>query len=777
MKSLKLGVLTDQLVAGGVQLAAIEQIRHLNKLGHQAQLIVLMRKKYSTDFSSLAKDIPHMYLSDHYPKYFKNTVKFPIFNFLSTLHLLSPFLAPKVIKNSDFDIIISLGTTTSLTAQAIYRRCGIPYITVIHDPFTYILKKCYDKTLLRLTFPFLVPLLKNLEKSFIREAREVLIISQVHYQFLKENYHIKPKIFSFGINILLNLPNKRGDELLSFGRWDAVKNADFLLKLIADIPSVKLTIAGSWIRQNELEDFKKLIRDFKLEKRVKIIPYYDKLGLYKLCKQARAWIYASFETFSLAGLEAAAHGLPIIIPERSGITEYFKHGVDGYFPKALDLNEYKKYISYLLSNERLAYHMGLHAAKIAKDKFSWNTNTKRLLEIISSNITSPKKPRIIVIEAGHVKGDTIAGGDKLMEPMAQQLTDKYQFSVIVPKIGAPHWLKSHVNKQVILLPKNIFDQSINPVLVFLNYLLRVWQTIRILKDTEDEIIYSSTDVFPDIFPAFIIKKLYPKRVWIARMHHIIPLPSQREGNFLVNFMTYILQKFSVKMMKMNADLIIALNEQVKISLIKSGVVKNKIEVLGAGIDYQKITKQKVIHGTKIYDGVFLGRFHRTKGIYDLIPIWKNVISKYPEAKLAVIGASHKEISNELNRLAIKEGIQKNIDILGYLSSEKVYSIMKKAKIFLFTDHEAGFGIAVAEAMACGLPVIGWDIGILGNIFKKGNIKIPAFNHLHFAKTVVQLMENEQKRSFICKEVNQQVALLDWKIITNRFNKIINKLVI
>ncbi len=154
-KKLKIGIVTDQLLAGGVQLAAIEQVKELNRLGHKAKLIILMRKKYPTDFSYLVKDIPYQFLSDSYPFIFRKTVKLPIFSFLSTLHLISPILAPRVLKVNDYDILISLGTTTCLTTQAIFKKLKIPYIAVVHDPIVYILEKAYPQTKLKYFFSFL----------------------------------------------------------------------------------------------------------------------------------------------------------------------------------------------------------------------------------------------------------------------------------------------------------------------------------------------------------------------------------------------------------------------------------------------------------------------------------------------------------------------------------------------------------------------------------------------------------------------------------------------
>ena len=49
-------------------------------------------------------------------------------------------------------------------------------------------------------------------------------------------------------------------------------------------------------------------------------------------------------------------------------------------------------------------------------------------------------------------------------------------------------------------------------------------------------------------------------------------------------------------------------------------------------------------------------------------------------------------------------------------------------------------------MACGLPVVGWDIGILGSVFREGYLKAPLGNHQKFASQVVALLKDEKKDS-------------------------------
>ncbi len=774
-RKIRIGIIVDQLLAGGVQLSAIEQVKILNKLGHQAKLVILMRKQYPTDFSYLLRGVPHEFLSDNYPQLFRKTFKFPIFSFFSSLHLLSPLLAPYFIQGRKFDVLVSMGTTTSLTTQAIYKRHRIPYLAVIHDPIDYILETSYQHTLLRGLFPILKPIAAYFERSFIKDAKETLIISSVHYNYLVKKYSIKPIIVPIGTTPIPEIPAKRGNYLLAFGRWQQRKNPQLLLELIKRIPDAKLLLAGSWTSGAELAVFKDEIKRSKLSHRIKLIPHYSDRVLKRLCASARVFLHPHFEAFGLAALEAAGHGVPIIVPEKSGVTEGFIHGVHGFFPGGEDIDTYTPYVQKLIGDSRLAYRMGKAAWLTVKSAYSWKAIVNRLLNIIYMTCNLERKISILVLEIGHALSHTLAGGDKLMEPMARRMAKKYQFSVIVPEIGARHWQESPISKNLFILPKNIFDKKGTPLPVFLTYCTRMFAAIKILISLPDrlDIIYSSTNILPDVLPA-AFASIFRPTFWVARVHHLIPPPHKREGRVIVNIVSYLMQQLALFLIKSRADLIIVLNTPLKQELLKHNFPESKIEIVGAGINLKSIISSKYPKYTRNYSGIFLGRLHPAKGIYDLVSIWKKVVLQIPDATLAIIGSGEPAVVRQLRLEIEAANLSNNISILGVLADHEVYHLMKKAKIFLFTDHESGWGLAVAEAMANGLPVVGYSIGVLETIYKDGFRVVPLGNTVRFANEVVELLTHKHEQQTLAKRARKIARSLDWKLTTVAFNQTLMK---
>lgn len=384
----------------------------------------------------------------------------------------------------------------------------------------------------------------------------------------------------------------------------------------------------------------------------------------------------------------------------------------------------------------------------------------------------PKK-KIIVLETGHLSKTTIAGGDLLMQGMSPYLKNSYQVAVVIPTTALHHWK----SKQGILfhtIRSFFFEYNKNVLAIFLTYCWRIIHTIAILRRIKGPfVLYSSTNIFADCIPAYIIIKIRRDIIWIARIHHVVQSPLKREGNFLINITSFLLDRISLSCIK-SANLILALNSSLKYQLKQVNYPQAKLFELGGGIDLHFIKKVVPNKNISPYRAVFVGRMHRTKGIFDLPEIWKRVCKNIPDAKLGIIGEiSDLKIYQQLENRLIKLNIIKNVDILGFLPKKKQIATVKKSQMLLFTDHEAGFGLAIAESMALGIPVVGYDNGILGIVYKKGFIKVPINDYDRFAKKVIELLTNARLHRQLSKAAKKEGAKFDWEITSKKFIKILH----
>ena len=378
----------DAITPGGVAKIAIEEVRYLRKFGYDAKLVVVMRDPaHEHRFKDLRKGLPVIHLSDRFPQPFKKSIKFPGFAFFSTFHLTSPFIAPSSVKINEFDILVSHGTYTCFTAIRLWQRKAIPYIGFIWDPISYVLAKAYSDTALGRLLPFIKPAGYLLDKKIVEHSMVTLTGSNVHKKLLEKAANKKKNIEvvypgHYPANRILET---RGDYILAVGRWRDNKRPDMFIDVWKNLDKkMKLVLVG-FREQKSItflrKTFVKRVKMEKLENWVEIRYPTEQEQLINLYRGARVLIHPLFEAFGMTGLEAAGHGCPFIMPRGSGVTDLFRHGIHGFFPKEGDVEAYTDYLNRLISDERLAWKMGSEAWKRAQD-YDYEQHTKRLLEII-----------------------------------------------------------------------------------------------------------------------------------------------------------------------------------------------------------------------------------------------------------------------------------------------------------------------------------------------------------------------------------------------------------
>lgn len=85
----------------------------------------------------------------------------------------------------------------------------------------------------------------------------------------------------------------------------------------------------------------------------------------------------------------------------------------------------------------------------------------------------------------------------------------------------------------------------------------------------------------------------------------------------------------------------------------------------------------------------------------------------------------------------------NLKNLGRLAFDEMPDLYRSADILLFPTVREGFGLAAAEAMACGLPVVATDCSALPELIDegKGGYLCPVGDVADFAEKINFLAEN------------------------------------
>lgn len=101
----------------------------------------------------------------------------------------------------------------------------------------------------------------------------------------------------------------------------------------------------------------------------------------------------------------------------------------------------------------------------------------------------------------------------------------------------------------------------------------------------------------------------------------------------------------------------------------------------------------------------LGRIHPKKGTDMLIEAFAATLAKDSRWQLVIAGPDQIGWQKELEALAAGLGVASRITWTGMLKGKLKWGAFAASEVFVLPSHQENFGIVVAEAQSCGLPVI------------------------------------------------------------------------
>jgi glycosyltransferase involved in cell wall biosynthesis len=202
---------------------------------------------------------------------------------------------------------------------------------------------------------------------------------------------------------------------------------------------------------------------------------------------------------------------------------------------------------------------------------------------------------------------------------------------------------------------------------------------------------------------------------------------------------------------------------------RRGFRKDQIHVAGYAVDHQEVAAGIAGHtnAEKPFDAVFVGRFHAQKGLADLLEAWRLVQQTRPTASLAIVGDGDGPAADAF-KAGLGDFAPGTVRRLGVLSGPEKYAAMAAAKVFVFPSHHESWGHVVIEAMATGLPVVGYDLPSSIEAFGEAMEMVPLGDVQTFAARIVGLLNDEARRDKYEKRGRRLAETYDWARIANGF---------
>jgi glycosyltransferase involved in cell wall biosynthesis len=161
---------------------------------------------------------------------------------------------------------------------------------------------------------------------------------------------------------------------------------------------------------------------------------------------------------------------------------------------------------------------------------------------------------------------------------------------------------------------------------------------------------------------------------------------------------WLYQKAAVQ----RADCVQATAESERDNLLKLGYNSN-IKVVRLGIDAESIEMKR--SWKKSRQILFLSRVHVKKGINFLVEaadVLRNELQGY---KILVAGEGEADYVEDMKRMICDRGLQDIVQIIGGVYGDEKWRLFQTSDFFVLPTHSENFGLAIAESLASGTPVI------------------------------------------------------------------------
>lgn len=152
----------------------------------------------------------------------------------------------------------------------------------------------------------------------------------------------------------------------------------------------------------------------------------------------------------------------------------------------------------------------------------------------------------------------------------------------------------------------------------------------------------------------------------------------------------------------------------------------------------------------------VSRLVKGKNIKFALDVFKKIKNSHPKAGLVIAGDGSQR--RRLEKYSEKLGLSGSVIFEGEIKSNLI-SYYKTSNVFLHTSLFEGYGMALIEAAAAGLPIISSDVGVAGSFLedKKNSLICRGFNLDCFVNNISAVIKDNQLRQTLIYNIKQKVS--------------------
>lgn len=173
--------------------------------------------------------------------------------------------------------------------------------------------------------------------------------------------------------------------------------------------------------------------------------------------------------------------------------------------------------------------------------------------------------------------------------------------------------------------------------------------------------------------------------------------------------------------------------------------------------------------------LFLGKVWASKGIYDLLTVFKNIKEKFSSVKLHIGGEGEIKQCEEFCK---ENDIDDSVVFMGWISGKEKVEALKNSSIYVLPSYSEGLPVSLLEAMSYGCSCVASSVGAIPEIITEDNgILVHPKNNDELEDALTQLCDDVKRRREL--GINARASMIsqfDQDKITNNLLAIYESLV-
>ena len=247
-----------------------------------------------------------------------------------------------------------------------------------------------------------------------------------------------------------------------------------------------------------------------------------------------------------------------------------------------------------------------------------------------------------------------------------------------------------------------------------------------------------------------------------------------------------LATWPIRAMYRRADAIACISRGIEREVLAEGVPRERVHYLPNPVDTRRFAPPSAEDRQTLRSTLglaptavvcaFVGRLSKEKGVMELVQAWAQA---RPAAQLVIVGppmTDHPwDVSRQAQEFVTSHGLADHVRFVGAQPADQVAAWLRASDFAAQPSHFEAMGLAAAEAMASGLPVIATDTGGYRDFVtpNETGLLVPVGDIPALAAAITTLAGDATLRAQLGRQARVRAEAFDETVVLEQFAQLID----